>query len=99
MPASATGQGETEDPEIRIPQPHPRDHQGTPPLMSIPTPALDARSLLTPDDFTGVVATVLDNNPGMPEDTAERIVADALAFVATAGPTEGCRKGGCGTAG
>jgi len=48
------------------------------------TPALDARALITPHEFDGVTATVLDNNPGMPQETAERIVVDALAFVATA---------------
>ncbi len=52
--------------------------------MTTTVAALDARSLLTPHDFTGVVATVLDNNPGMDPATAERIVVDALAFVATA---------------
>ena len=40
--------------------------------------------MLTPADLAAVTATVLDNNPGMPEETAGRIVADALAFVATA---------------
>ena len=48
------------------------------------TTVLDARTLLAPDDFSAVTDTVLDNNPGMPSATAEQIVVDALAFVATA---------------
>ncbi|MFJ3220324.1 glycine-rich domain-containing protein [Kitasatospora sp. NPDC086801] len=42
------------------------------------------RSLLTPDQFNGVVFTVLDSNPGMAPAMAERIVIEALKFVATA---------------
>lgn len=41
-----------------------------------------ARDLITPEAFTGVVATVQENNPGMELDVAERIVVEALAFVA-----------------
>ncbi|CAM5336369.1 putative protein OS=Streptomyces rimosus subsp. rimosus (strain ATCC / DSM 40260 / JCM 4667 / NRRL 2234) OX=1265868 GN=SRIM_028980 PE=4 SV=1 [Streptomyces rimosus subsp. rimosus] len=41
----------------------------------------DVRALLTPAAFGGVVATVIDNNPGMDEATATRIVAEALKFV------------------
>ncbi|MER6052949.1 hypothetical protein ABT168_36865 [Streptomyces sp. NPDC001793] len=41
----------------------------------------DVRALLTPAAFGGVVATVLDNNPGMEEPTAVRIVTEALKFV------------------
>lgn len=52
--------------------------------MTIAPEQLNARNLLTPENFTGVVHTVLDNNPGMASDTAERIVQDALKFVATA---------------
>ncbi|MFF1480220.1 glycine-rich domain-containing protein [Streptomyces sp. NPDC058301] len=44
----------------------------------------DARTLLTPDGFEGVVATVSDNNPDMPDATAQRIVVEALKFVAAA---------------
>lgn len=44
----------------------------------------DVRALLTPAAFGGVVATVIDNNPGIDEATAERIVAEALKFVDTA---------------
>ncbi|WP_329487997.1 hypothetical protein OG618_15500 [Kitasatospora sp. NBC_01246] len=43
-----------------------------------------ARNLLNPAQFDGTVFTVLDNNPGMATDTAERIVTEALKFVATA---------------
>lgn len=45
--------------------------------------------LLTPAELADVTATVLDNNPGMPEATAGRIVSDALAFVATAAANPG----------
>jgi hypothetical protein len=44
----------------------------------------DARELLTPDAFDGVVNTVLGNNPGMAPDLADRIVVEALKFVGTA---------------
>lgn len=53
-------------------------------MLTTPAPALDARSLLSPREFADVVATVRGNNPGMDETTAERIVIEALAFVATA---------------
>ncbi|MGW2398700.1 glycine-rich domain-containing protein [Kitasatospora sp. NPDC001664] len=45
---------------------------------------IDVRMLLTPDRFDLVVHTVQDNNPGMAQELAERIVTDALKFVATA---------------
>lgn len=41
----------------------------------------EALALLTPAGLEGVVATVIDNNPGMDEGTASRIVAEALKFV------------------
>ncbi|WP_206502208.1 glycine-rich domain-containing protein [Streptomyces chrestomyceticus] len=41
----------------------------------------DARALLTPAAFGGVVATVIDNNPDMDEPTATRIVTEAIKFV------------------
>ncbi|WP_062204858.1 hypothetical protein [Streptomyces sp. NBRC 109706] len=41
----------------------------------------EVRALLTPGAFGGVVATVVDNNPGMALHTAERIVMEALKFV------------------
>ncbi|WP_380280687.1 glycine-rich domain-containing protein [Kitasatospora purpeofusca] len=44
----------------------------------------DVRTLLTPEAFGGVTATVVDNNPGMVVGTAERIVTEALKFVVTA---------------
>ena len=44
----------------------------------------DPAALLTDPDRAAVTATVLDTNPGMTEDTAGRIVDQALAFVATA---------------
>lgn len=39
--------------------------------------------LLTGDEFEAVAATVLDNNPGMTDDLAQRITSEALKFVAT----------------
>ncbi|WP_256106062.1 hypothetical protein [Streptomyces sp. ODS05-4] len=42
----------------------------------------NAKDLLTTAGFRGVVATVIDNNPGMDEATAGRITAEALKFVA-----------------
>lgn len=42
------------------------------------------RELLDDVEFADVVATVLDNNPGMGQMLAERIVSQAIAFVATA---------------
>ncbi|WP_274919447.1 glycine-rich domain-containing protein [Streptomyces sp. WZ-12] len=41
-----------------------------------------ARDLIASEAFTGVVATVLDNNTDMDRDVAERIVNEALKFVA-----------------
>ncbi|MDN3297182.1 hypothetical protein QWM81_24680 [Streptomyces ficellus] len=49
----------------------------------------NARSLLSDVVFNDVRATVLDNNPGMDPDLASRILADALAFVATAASAPG----------
>ncbi|MDJ0385864.1 hypothetical protein [Streptomyces sp. G-G2] len=47
------------------------------------TTARDTRSLLAETEFDGVTATVLDNNPGMTPELADRITLEALAFVAT----------------
>lgn len=38
-------------------------------------------ALLAPDVFGGVVATVIDNNPGMDVAMATRVVSEALKFV------------------
>ncbi|MBO8193867.1 hypothetical protein ITI46_19685 [Streptomyces oryzae] len=53
----------------------------------------DVRHLIAPDAFRGVVATVMDNNPGMDEPTAARAVEEALKFVVAAAkfPTEPMR--------
>ena len=59
--------------------------------MTTSTAALDARGLLPAAEFAGVVATVQDGNPGMDQAIAERIVTDALAFVATASLNPGAR--------
>ncbi|MFJ1645406.1 glycine-rich domain-containing protein [Streptomyces sp. NPDC088258] len=48
------------------------------------TATRDARSLLTAEEFTGVVATVQRANPGMDDALAERITIEGLKFVATA---------------
>lgn len=45
---------------------------------------MDTSRLLTDEQLADVTATVVDNNPGMAEDAARRIVGEALAFVATA---------------
>ncbi|MEV4561210.1 hypothetical protein AB0K51_30040 [Kitasatospora sp. NPDC049285] len=47
-------------------------------------PTSDPRSLLPTRTFENVVATVLDNNPGMSRDMAARIAAEGLKFVVTA---------------
>lgn len=52
--------------------------------MCIPIPALLTDGLLAADEFAGVTATVMDNNPGMSEALAGRIVTEALKFVVTA---------------
>lgn len=57
--------------------------------MSTSSPALDVRGLLGATEFAGVVATVAGNNPGMAQAIAERIVTDALAFVAAAARNPG----------
>lgn len=57
--------------------------------MGVQAPVLDPRALLSPDDFAGVTATVMDNNLGMSQQTAKRIVVDALAFVAVAAANPG----------
>jgi hypothetical protein len=51
----------------------------------------DLRTLLTPAAFRAVVATVIDNNSGMEEATAERIVTEALKFVDAAAQFPGAR--------
>ncbi|MGI5349817.1 hypothetical protein ACQEU8_16735 [Streptomyces sp. CA-250714] len=43
-----------------------------------------ARHLLPAGQFAAAARTIRTNNPGMSEDIAERITAEALAFVATA---------------
>jgi hypothetical protein len=50
----------------------------TPPITTLKQ---DPRTLLTDAQFTGVVNTVLDNNPGMTQGLAERITAEAVKFV------------------
>ncbi|MFE5591431.1 glycine-rich domain-containing protein [Streptomyces sp. NPDC056549] len=42
----------------------------------------DPRDLITPDEFDGVAATVVDDNPDVERHDAERIVEEALKFVA-----------------
>lgn len=51
------------------------------PLPGPMPPQLD--HLLDGDEFTAVTHTVLDNNPGMTDDLAQRITAEAIKFVAT----------------
>ncbi len=52
--------------------------------MCIPIPALLTHGLLDANEFAGVTATVMDNNPGMDPSLAGRIVTEALKFVVTA---------------
>ncbi len=47
--------------------------------------AKDPRALLTNDDFEAIAVTVRDNNPGMTDETARRILAEALKFLAACG--------------
>ncbi|SFD12400.1 glycine-rich domain-containing protein [Streptomyces aidingensis] len=57
--------------------------------MSTPTvDRADPRALITAEEFAAVVGTVLRANPGLDQETAERIVAEALKFVATSAVTE-----------
>ncbi|MEU6174365.1 hypothetical protein ABZ832_20900 [Streptantibioticus parmotrematis] len=51
-------------------------------FAQVPEPIVaQPRDLLTPHAFEAVRATVLDNNPGMNEDTADRVLGEALKFV------------------
>lgn len=45
----------------------------------------DPRQLVTAEGFAAVAATVRTNNPGMAQDLAERITAEALKFLAMIG--------------
>jgi hypothetical protein len=49
---------------------------------SVATLPADPRALIDASAYSCVVDTVLDNNPGMERDLADRIVAEALKFVA-----------------
>ncbi|MEW2545136.1 hypothetical protein AB0910_05025 [Streptomyces sp. NPDC047002] len=49
--------------------------------VSTPTTVQNPRHLLAPEQLAGVRTTVLDANPDMTEDIADRIVHQALAFV------------------
>lgn len=52
--------------------------------MTITAPSTDARTLITPDEFEGVAATVASNNPDMSSTDTDRITVEALKFVAAA---------------
>ncbi|MFD9338339.1 glycine-rich domain-containing protein [Streptomyces sp. NPDC060028] len=56
-------------------------YTGSTPTLTAP---MNARALLSDAQFSGVLATVLDNNPGMDISMASRIVVEALKFVAAA---------------
>ncbi|WP_046494355.1 glycine-rich domain-containing protein [Streptomyces odonnellii] len=59
-------------------------------ITAAQAPAIrDARSLLTDEEFAGVVSTVLRANPGMDNTLARRIVLEALKFVATSASRPG----------
>lgn len=55
-----------------------------PPAVAFTPARRDVRALLTDAAFNAVLATVLDNNPGMGITTAGRIVVEALKFTAAA---------------
>jgi hypothetical protein len=46
-----------------------------------PIPASHVRDLLAERAYQGVRTTILDNNPGMSEDTASRVLDEALKFL------------------
>ncbi|MER6198040.1 hypothetical protein ABT234_11830 [Streptomyces sp. NPDC001586] len=48
------------------------------------TQLLDARKLITAEEFAGVAATVGSNNPDMSQADAERVTEEGLKFVAAA---------------
>ncbi|MFJ3878768.1 glycine-rich domain-containing protein [Streptomyces sp. NPDC090077] len=48
------------------------------------TTTRDARTLVTPEEFAGVVATVASTNPDMSQANAARITEEGLKFVAAA---------------
>jgi hypothetical protein len=50
----------------------------------VSTTLINVRGLLTEEQLADVTATVQGNNPGMDQLTAERIVINALAFIAAA---------------
>lgn len=52
-------------------------------ILKAAAPA-NPRALLTDAQFSGVLATVLDNNPGMDIGIAGRIVVEALKFTVAA---------------
>ncbi|MFB6811264.1 glycine-rich domain-containing protein [Streptomyces sp. NPDC056387] len=52
---------------------------------------LTAQDLLTEQAFAGLVATVQDNNPGMAEELAKRIVTEGVSFIATCAANPGKR--------
>ncbi|WP_371646068.1 MULTISPECIES: hypothetical protein [unclassified Streptomyces] len=69
-----------------------------PPENPVPPPGATAtmtatrvnpRALLGDADFSAVMHTILDNNPGMEPGMAGRILVDALAYLATAAATSG----------
>ncbi|MGW7198440.1 glycine-rich domain-containing protein [Streptomyces chryseus] len=53
-------------------------------ITSTATQVRDARSYLTPAEFTGVTTTVQKDNPGMADGVADRITLEAIKFVAVA---------------
>ncbi|MFJ4907737.1 glycine-rich domain-containing protein [Streptomyces sp. NPDC093249] len=50
-------------------------------MTTVTTESRDVRAMLSVEEFNGVAATVMDTNPGMSEEDASRIVAEALKFV------------------
>lgn len=61
-----------------------RDPADSGTTLTRPVTGKDARSLLSPDDFMAVTATVAKDNPNMGWTMAERVVLEGIKFVAAA---------------
>ncbi|MGW0748401.1 glycine-rich domain-containing protein [Streptomyces sp. NPDC002587] len=74
-PPCSSGKGETPTPA----------HTGGTMTMAVPS---NPRALLSDAQFNAVLATIVDDNPGMDLSIAGRILTDALAYLATAARTD-----------
>ncbi|MFJ6938923.1 glycine-rich domain-containing protein [Streptomyces sp. NPDC101132] len=78
-----TNMGCKNQPSGPIPPCGTKPHEGNTGSATTTRPK-EARALLSDAQFTDVLRTVLDNNPGMDITMASRIVVEALKFVAAA---------------